>query len=70
MTLSQIAADPRAVAGEEFAKCEMESFRFNHGRLLGQSDAFPHWRIAVVTIDSLTRTNWYFVKDGPGEGEA
>jgi hypothetical protein len=71
MTLSQIAADPRAVAGEEFSSTTTRSkFKFIGKALYRWNFSAELWQKATFFISWLILSDWYFVEDGPREGEA
>ena len=70
MTLSQIAADPRAETGEEFTaegKCRVRID--DCGFFMKHTQEFGLVYMHIKAYDVL-RTDWYFLKDGPGEWEA
>ena len=75
MTLSEIAADPRAVAGKEFTAP-------GPGRRQGRYKFNPHGNLRIfhpdgyytdyLNLSDLTRTDWHFIDEAPpssgGEG--
>jgi hypothetical protein len=71
VTLSQIAADPRAAAGEEFSSTTTRrKFKFIGKALYRWNFSAELWQKATFFISWLIREDWYFVKDGTGEVEA
>jgi len=67
VTLSQIAADPRAAAGEEFTAEGKGRVRIDDcGFFMKHTQEFGWVYIHINAYDVL-RTDWYFLKDGPGE---
>jgi len=68
VTISQIAADPRAAAGEEFTNPKKCLMRFNNaGFTMANLRGLRgnEWFGMALTLQDMRRTDWYFVEDRP-----